>query len=230
MSETKAYLELERGDDLRCMFNPAELSISKSNRWEAVESKGTNAPTLRFQQGDAGSLKVSLTFDTTAEGGPVTQYTDRLLQLMAVDDQLPGSDRGRNKSRPPWVRLHWADLHSFKAVVDSLTLTFTYFASDGTPLRAKAQLGLKQYEDDGVLGLQNPTSGTPVPHRVHRVVHGETLDRIAARHLGDPGRWRLLARANDILDPLVLEEGTSLIIPELQPVRRAELPALEARS
>jgi nucleoid-associated protein YgaU len=54
---------------------------------------------------------------------------------------------------------------------------------------------------------------------VHRLTHGETLDRLAARHYADSTRWRLIAEANNIVDPLNLEPGRLMIIPEL-PVRR----------
>jgi nucleoid-associated protein YgaU len=82
------------------------------------------------------------------------------------------------------------------------------------PLRARAALTLTQYEEDMAFGPQNPTSGTPRPHRVHRVQPGETLDRISALHLGDSTRWRSIAESNSIEDPLALRAGSLLAIPE----------------
>ena len=51
------------------------------------------------------------------------------------------------------------------------------------------------------------------------MVKGETLDRIAATHYADPTRWRLIADANHVVDPLALSAGELLVIPEI-PVRR----------
>jgi nucleoid-associated protein YgaU len=113
------------------------------------------------------------------------------------------------------VVFHWGDFHSFKAVVSALELTFEYFSSSGTPLRARAALTLTQYQDETAFAAQNPTSGTPRPHRVHRVQPGETLDRISAMHLGDSTKWRSIAEANEIEDPLALRPGSLLAIPEL---------------
>jgi Contractile injection system tube protein/LysM domain len=215
----KAYLRTEKGDKLHCLFNPAELTITKANSWNAAESKGRNAPEMRFQGGQPGTLSITLTFDTTATGEDVTTYTGALLDLMKVDPGLAGSDRQSNKARPPWVEFHWGKLHSFKAVIERLQVRFTYFASNGMPLRAKADLALKQYRDEAERPLQNPTSHTPTLHTMHRVVHGETLDRIAAAHYADPFRWRLIAQANGVIDPLAIAPGTLLVIPET-PVRR----------
>jgi hypothetical protein len=215
---TKAFLKTEKGDTIECLFNPAELTITKANTWDAAESKGRNAPELRFQSGQSGTLTLSMTLDTTDKGTDVTIHTNKLLDLMKVDSGLPGSDPQRNKARPPWVEFHWGDLHSFKAIVERLQIKFTYFASSGMPLRAKADLALKQYKDEGERPLQNPTSYTPTLHTVHRVVHGETLDRIAATHYADATRWRLIAEANAVVDPLAVAPGTLLVIPEV-PVR-----------
>jgi nucleoid-associated protein YgaU len=215
----KAELHTEQGDVIQFLFNPAELTITKSATWNAADNKGGDAPTLKFSAGQSGTMALSLTLDTTDTGADVTVHTNKLLALLKVDRALPDADKNRNKARPPWVELHWGPLHSFKAVVERLTLKFTYFAASGKPLRAKADLALRQYEDEQIKPLQNPTSHTPSLQTVHRLVHGETLDRLAARHYADATRWRLIAEANGIVDPLALTPGALLVIPEL-PVRR----------
>jgi LysM repeat protein len=218
MGLEKAELWPEKGPKIKCLFNPAEITVAKSNTWSAEESKGKNAPKLRFQGGQSATLSVNLLLDTTDTGTDVTQYTNALLDLMKVNKALPGADQRRNAARPPWVEFHWGTISSFKAVVEKLQLRFTYFASTGTPLRAKADLSLRQWQDDSVQPLQNPTSHTPHLHSVHTLVAGETLDRLAARFYRDSTRWRLIAEANAIVDPLALPVGQPLVIPEL-PVR-----------
>jgi hypothetical protein len=159
-------------------------------------------------------MDLNLVFDTTADGTPVTKHTNKLLDVMRIDDRIPGYDETRTNGRPQWVIFHWGDLHSFKAVVESLNLSFTYFSSSAVPLRAKAKLSLKQWQDEGKWRPQNPTSGTPAPHRVHQLQLGETLDRLAARYYGDAGAWRLIADANRVVDPLRIKPGTLLVIPK----------------
>jgi len=211
----KAFLEIEGGTNLPCLFNPESLSVSRANAWQGSTAPGRGVPTVRYEGASSGTFSLSLFFDTTSEGQPVTKYTSKLLKLMEVDPSLPGSSDRTQNARPPWVVFHWGDLHSFKAVITSLTLNFTYFSSTGVPLRAKADLALLQYQQELAFGPQNPTSGTPYPHRVHRVQPGETLDRIAALHFGDPTQWRRIADGNGIEDPLALRPGTLLAIPEL---------------
>lgn len=211
----KAFLEIESGERVPCLFNPAQLSISRSNSWTGNPMPGRDVPRLRYSGANPGTLRVELFFDTTDDGSAVTKYTSKIVALMDVDPSLPGADAATSNVRPPYVTFHWGDLHSFKAVVADLGLTFTYFSTSGVPLRATMALLLQQYEPSQAFGRQNPTSGTPQPHRTHRVQPGETLDRIAARYYGDATRWRSLAAANGIEDPLRLAVGSVLAIPRV---------------
>lgn len=213
-STTKAFLKTEGGTSIPCLFNPSELVLAQSNAWAADAVPGKGAPTLRYTGAGSGTIRLTLFFDTTDTGTAVTTYTSKLVGLMSVTTTLPGTSATTNNARPPWVEFHWGTFHSFKAVISSLDLSFEYFSKTGTPLRARASMVLTQYQETSAFGPQNPTSGTPRPHRVHRVQPGETLDRIAAMHLGDPTRWRAIAAANGITDPLALRPGSLLSIPQ----------------
>jgi len=211
----KAFLETETGARIDCMFNPAKFSFTAANRWEAEAIPGQVTPTKRFAGGESGTFSLSLVFDTTAAGTSVTSYTDQLLGLMKVDTSLSGYDATRNNGRPPWVKFNWgASIHTFRAIITNLSVTFTYFSSDGLPLRANVEMNCEQYEPDANWGPQNPTSGTPTPNRTHLVRVGDSLDRISARYYGDSTRWRTIASANGLHDPLALKPGTLLAIPE----------------
>ena len=209
----KAFLEIEGGERISCLFNPSSITVARSNNWGSNPMPGGDVGQLRFLGSNSGTLSLDLTFDTTADGTAVSSYTGKVMKLMEVDYTLPGADEATRNGRPRTVTFHWGDLHSFPAVVANVVLSFTYFSSTGVPLRATAQLLLQQYDKSDAFGPQNPTSGTPSPHRVHRVQPGETLDRISAKYYGDSTRWRELANTNGIEDPLAVRPGTLLSIP-----------------
>ena len=211
----KAFFTTEKNTRIECMFNPSKFSFQMSNRWDAEPVAGASAPSLRYAGAQSGKFSLSLVFDTTATGASVTTHTNKLLKLMEVDKTLSDYDPQRNSGRPQWLTFHWGtQLHTFKAIISSLNVTFTYFASDGTPLRANVEASFDQYEADDTWARQNPTSGTPNPQRTHQVLPGETLDRIAARYYGDATRWRAIAAANGISDPLAIRPGSLIAIPE----------------
>jgi hypothetical protein len=210
----KAFLKFEGSNEqLNCLFNPESISITNTNNWTGDSLPGKPVPTLRFGGQSSGTMNFDLVFDTTDTGAPVTNYTSKLLSYMEIDPSLPGTDENSNNGRPPYVEFHWGTLTSFPAVIKSAQITFDYFSSTGVPLRAKVKLELAQYQQSQAFTRQNPTSGTPSPHRVHRVQPGETLDRISAHYYGDSTRWRMLATANGIEDPLAIRPGSLLAVP-----------------
>ena len=211
----KAYLEVETGARIDCMFNPTSFAFATQNKWESDQIPGKATPTMRFAGGGGGSFSLNLIFDTTHDGKAVSVHSNKLLKLMEIDTSLPGYDETIGNGRPPWVKFHWGThIHSFKAVITSANVSFTYFSNEGLPLRATVDLSLEQFEPDANWGPQNPTSGTPKPNRTHQVQVGDTLDRIAARYFGDSTKWRDIATLNGLNDPLDLTPGRLLSIPD----------------
>ncbi|MFN8075927.1 MAG: LysM peptidoglycan-binding domain-containing protein [Kineosporiaceae bacterium] len=214
-ASAKAYLLTETGDRIDFQFNPAELAVVKRTSWKAEDAPGKNAPQQRFQAGQPATMNLSMLIDATDSGRPVTATTELMMKLVTVDPGLATHDEKRQSGRPPLVSFHWGPVNSFQAVVESLTIKYVFFTHDGTPLRARCDVTLKQYDDDEVLQKrQNPTSGTPYPHAVHHLAPGETLDRVAHRHYRDSTQWRLIADANGIDDPSRLRPGTALVVPQ----------------
>ena len=211
----KAYLETESGGRINCLFNPGQLQLSISTNWRGDTIPGQSEPTLRFGGNQSGTLTLELFFDTTDTGVAVTTHTNALIKLTQIDSSLPGYTEAKNNGRPPWVKFHWGGFHSFRCVVSSLSLTFVYFGGDGTPLRAKANLTLTQFEPDATWPAQNPTSGTPKPAAAHQIQPGENLALIAAQYYGDATKWRPIAAGNGITDPFRLQPGAVIDIPRL---------------
>jgi hypothetical protein len=213
----KAYFQVETNNKkIAFLFNPETLKLTFNNKWDGDKLLGGGDDSLNFTGQQPADMSLTLFFDTTDTGLDVTKYTSQLIAAMQPDASLPGTNEKSNNKRPRFVKFFWGkSLKSFPAVITSAGVEFTYFSSAGVPLRAKVDLSLKQFRVDPAFTKQNPTSGTPKPHKVHRVQPGETLDRISARYYGDPTRWRPLAVANGIEDPLSVRPGSLLSIPEM---------------
>ena len=218
----KAYIYNEdKGQKvIDCLFNPTEYSFSKSNEWSEDKASGQDLPIAHFQGGGATSMSVTILFDTYAmdngDGPPkdVREYTEKIFALMKVDSSLKDSKTG--KSRPPIISFRWGRTWSFKSVIKSISQKFTLFTSVGTPVRATLQWGLQQIQQDGTYPPQNPTSVADV-ERVHVVGPGETIDGIAFTVYGDAMRWRQIAEYNNLDNPLRLQPGQKLAIPNKNP-------------
>jgi nucleoid-associated protein YgaU len=201
--------------ELECQFNPAELTIKKSVTWSGEVSPNFNAPYLQFGGGESATYNLSLFFDAYSEKEPtdVREFTNKLLTLT-----LRGGGRAMFLlpfADPPLVTFIWGKITLFKAVVESVQISYTLFAQDGTPIRAKADVAFKQNEliGDDIIPAQNPTSRTD--SRKTRIAHSrQRLDQIAYEEYGDSRYWRLLAEANQMDDPFQLADGQILVIPQ----------------
>jgi len=210
---TKAYLRLESGEQIDCWFNPAEYTISKSNKWTVKPVVGQGMPTAQFGGGDAQKLTLDLLFDDADRpDGDVRGITNSLFAAMSVDKAYAS---GKNSGRPPMIEFGWGATTTFKAVCDSLKVQFLLFRPNGTPVRAKATVSLIQAEPTVGKGPQNPTTRGVAGLRTHVVRDGDSIQSVAHSAYGDATQWRRIAEANGIDDPMRLSRGTVLSIPTL---------------
>jgi hypothetical protein len=115
---------------------------------------------------------------------------------------------------PPLCVFGWGKFRSFEGYLKSVSIKFTAFLPDGTPVRATANTELVEYLDESRLAPQNPTS-LSAARKTHLVLDGETLDWIAYEEYGDPGYWRHIAQANKLVNPRLLAPGLVLTLPPL---------------
>jgi Contractile injection system tube protein/LysM domain len=219
-SYTKAELHIDGGPIIKALFNPTELSITKANTWTVDAIKGTSFPKPKFGGGKPREMSVNLLLDESIPNGgmSVKKMADELLKMMDVPS---GTGGGNAKAVPPHVTFKWGDVPSFKAACTSLTITFQLFKPNGTPIRADVKLALTQVEpassasSNSASRPTNPTTRSDGGLGVHVVRDGDSLQSIAHRNYGDPNRWRLIAEANGIDNPLHLRRGAPLDLPRI---------------
>jgi Contractile injection system tube protein len=216
----KAKLAIENGETIQALFNPTELSITKGNNWTFDPIKGTSLPKGKFGGGKPREMTINLLLDQTLPNGgmSVKDMADKLLKMMEVPS---GAGGGSANAVPPLVTFQWGEMPSFKAACTSLTIAFQLFKPNGTPIRADVKLALTQAEtatsasSNSRNSRTNPTTRSAGGLGVHVVRDGDSLQSVAHKTYGDPGRWRLIAEANAIDNPLHLRRGTPLNLPRL---------------
>jgi hypothetical protein len=216
----KAKLKIENGEEIQALFNPTEFTITKGNNWTFDPVKGTSLPSGKFGGGKPREMQVSLLLDQTLPNGgkSVKDITDSLFKMMEVPS---GAGGGGANAVPPLVTFQWGEMIPFKAACTSLTVAFQLFKPNGSPIRADVKLALTQAETATSASSKsankktNPTTRSDGGLGVHVVRDGDSLQSIAHKTYGDPGRWRTVAEANGIDNPLHLRRGTPLNLPRL---------------
>jgi nucleoid-associated protein YgaU len=199
---------------LTCLFNPTEYSIAKTNNWKTKDNVGKNVPQVDFTGGGARNLSMNLFFDVLEQkGADVRTHVNQLWALTMIDETKKNTKTHR--ARPPFCQLTWGHNWTFKAAILSLTVKYTLFREDGTPVRATADVKFQEVEDETTKKGTNPTSFSEPGYRRRILNPRDTLAMIAFEEYGDSALWRVLADYNRIEDPLDLAPGSAMSIPPL---------------
>ena len=221
----KAFLEIEgSASTIPCMFNPAELAVSRTNSWAGNPIAGKGVPQVKYLGAASGAMALHLTFDTTDTGDAVTRHTGKVLTLMDVDPSLPGTDPQTNNARPPYVIFHWGNLHSFKAVVSNTRPAVHLFLLDRRPAASEGGFvadpvlrigGVRAAESD--VRHARPAPRAPGPagrdagpdlRQVLRRLHPLAIHRPAQRHCRPVGIAGGLPALDSPVDHLSTPLGT----------------------
>jgi nucleoid-associated protein YgaU len=99
-------------------------------------------------------------------------------------------------------------------VIERLSQRFTMFREDGVPVRATLNVTFREYKTIEEQLSERPTESSDWTKR-RVVTEGDRLDLIAAIEYGDATVWRVIAEANDIDNPRLLQPGQEIRLPPL---------------
>jgi hypothetical protein len=195
-------------------FNPKEYALEKSVEWDA-EKAFSDAPQPEFKAPKPMTLSVTLQFDTYEERTNVRdKWVRKIEKLTMMTGDLPKdgtqakSKSDKQKFRPPTILFIWGRF-IFKGVVESLSQKYTMFLSDGTPVRAECALKIRNVlEKDVDKGTSQSFSAPGENGKTYQLHDNDRLDLIAAKELGDAGRWSEIAAMNDIVDPAAITNSS----------------------
>ncbi len=190
----------QNNQQIQVMYNPDEFKLDQGNSFAEVGIPGLNAPPIQYVRGRSRSLTMDLFFDTYETGEDVRQYTGQIVQLLNTTLQ----------TQAPPVLLFSMGQFNFQCVLVDAGQRFTMFLRNGTPVRSTLSVKFQEYVRVEVQVQSGFFAGPPT---LHNITKGQTLSGLAADFIGDPGRWRDIAEANNIDDPFHIQPGTALVIP-----------------
>jgi len=135
---------LEGAEDIEFMFNPTELSLSRSMSIEQSEGARTDTGQNKtsFKHPNPYSMKVgNLIFDTYESGKSVLEHMTKLSKAVEFTEQ----GKGQNK-RPPIYIFTWGKHEYLRVFVKTFSCKLSLFLPDGTPVRANIDLDLEQVD------------------------------------------------------------------------------------
>jgi len=211
----------EGGDAVVFAFNPASIVISHmapmqtSNGHGGHHHGGDDKPNVVVNSTPDEAPKANGTTSIvmralTFTGQEVRATCDRLLGWTLFKEAAPSALK---KQDLPELRFSWGS-QIYLVNLNQVTINYTRFTRDGTPIRAVVDLTLHSVPK--IPAATNPSSGGQSGRRTHLLTGAETLPELATRTYGRPEHWREIATANGIEDPLRVRPGARLYLPSMQ--------------
>lgn len=140
----KATLKARKGEgqDIEFMFNPEEISFTRSVTWESDKgNRGSQLlPKVNFSGVEPFKFTLKqLLFDTYESKESVMKYVNM------IKKGVEKMDNAKADSRPPVYIFTWSDEY-FHCVITSLTYKLNMFLTDGTPVRAIVDISLQEVD------------------------------------------------------------------------------------
>lgn len=214
MLNNKAKFKIE-GElfPLYVQFNPESYSVSERVEYKQIPGQGDEKSVIQYVSAVQSVSSLSFNFDTDSVLAASVSKSKIATDVSALTTKFSNLLRIRGDlHRPPLVKFVWGSI-SIKGVVISVDTSFTMFDQKGVPVRAKVDCKLLSW------GTESAVRRSPLqsPDRTKSRVMSEdsNLWELANREYGDMNRWRIIARANQILDPMDIETGTVVKVPAL---------------
>jgi hypothetical protein len=131
---------------VEAQFNPKELQIDSPIKWtehEVIGAQSVATKPMEFTGMGAETVKVELVFDAFEDDTDyVVESIAKLKQLASVRNPHSSKSNG-TKQRPSFCVATWGTQAPFRCVIESISVKYTMFSYDGTPVRATVVISLK---------------------------------------------------------------------------------------
>jgi len=194
------------------LINPSEYKHGHVvNYTTENQASGSAGETIKFVNVASETLSFKLVFDATgvlSATNPCSDVNDRINKLKAVIYNYNGKIHS-----PNYLQISWGPM-LFKCRLTSMDVEYTLFKPDGSPLRAKMDLGFKGFIDPVTRGLAQQKQSADLTH-LRQVVAGDTLPLLCYRVYGSSAYYIEVAKYNQLISFRDIKPGDILVFPPL---------------
>lgn len=205
------------GEPFMVWINPSTYTHRYKILYNTTGAQGSGGSTPKFNRMGPDVVSFDLMFDATGVvpspiAGKSNAPSDGVAGMIAEFQALVFNMNG-NIHSPNFVMLSWAQLQ-FQGRLETLTIVYTLFRPDGTPLRAKASVGFLGFTSNSQQAKKDNKRSPDLTHAV-TVTAGDTLPGLCHRIYGTSLPYLKVAEANRISNVRSLVPGTMILFPPL---------------
>ncbi|WP_036774151.1 hypothetical protein [Photorhabdus australis] len=145
---------------LQAMYNPDAIQLDYQTHYQKDESVNSISQSSRYVLSPPAGLSLVLLFDATMPGNNTSVETQlaTLKALCAVD----ASTHVPHFLKIKWGKMRWENKGYFACRASGLSISYTLFDRDATPLRASATLSLVADESFVIQATEQQLKSPPV--------------------------------------------------------------------
>ncbi|MCB0563228.1 MAG: LysM peptidoglycan-binding domain-containing protein [Phaeodactylibacter sp.] len=198
---------------MEALINPENYTQEFKIEYNEEQGEGTSANAQNYQKTANEKMDFRFLFDRTGAFPDSLPKPDGVMGDINNFKDLTYKFLGEIH-RPPYLILTWGTL-VFPCVLESLSIEYKLFKSDGTPIRAEIKAGFNKFVDEE-LRANEEDKQSPDLTKVHTVKDGETLHWLAYKVYGDSKYYIDIARVNQLVNFQTLQEGQQIVFPPLE--------------
>jgi hypothetical protein len=203
------------GAKFEAVINPESYKREHGINYNKDTAEGKLAPELKFSHYNEEKISFDFVIDGTGVADAVNMIRspkEVKAQIKALKDIAYTYDGSMHQPKP--VKLSWGPM-SFWGRLTSMSVNYTLFKSDGSPLRAKVSLSFSEYVSPVEESKRAARSSPDLSHT--RVVKaGDTLPLLCHEIYRDSSLYTYIARENNLTDFRNIPSGTRLSFPPIQ--------------
>lgn len=202
------------------MYNPTSFSVSHAVNYDKYKKPTTGNMSKKFKHVNPRTLTMELFFDGTGAspssaglipdltGGLVNTVDIQIQAFLKLAYQISGTIH-----QPTYMLIAWGTF-IMSGRLKTANVTYTMFAPDGRPLRAKMNITVEESVPEGLLGKILALSSPDLSKSII-VKEGDTLPLLCFKEYKDSSLYPKVARVNNLKNYRKLKQGMELLFPPI---------------
>jgi hypothetical protein len=198
------------GQPYSVMINPDSIKWNRSIEYNEQQAPDSSSPSQKYKSTPSDKLNFDIVIDCTGVVDPTrTSMETEISALKSIVFTYNGQIH-----RPNFVKVQWGQNITFNGVLTQFDTTYSLFAPNGSPLRAKISLGFSQYISTSTVAKKDNEQSPDITHMI-TVVSGATLPQLCLQVWQDDSYYIQVARYNDLNKFRQLKANDQLIFPPI---------------
>ena len=191
-------------------INPDQFNHNHSVQYTEPTNASSEGNAPKFKSIGPESVSFKLYFDAT---GIITMTQGRDVVDAIEELKSIAYDYEGDTHRPNYLLISWGTF-IFPCTLDTLKIDYTMFRSDGTPLRATADISFKGFINDSTRQLMAQKSSPDLTHQ-KIMTEGFSLPLLSKSTYNSPEYYIKIAAFNDLDTFRNIKSGTKIMLPPL---------------